>query len=240
MSMTCKGRPGVMCNVKFCLWCLKIPQEVKIMGPNSNSKDLDGAAHEHAFQCRSRCPARMTPGNSSLFPTEDSESSEWIVAWHAMKTIEKAISFLRANVSRGTRDAVMKNPEVAKMFHDAATIVRDRLKARPQDCASLQVPELSTDSDAEESSQPINVIDDDDYDFDEEEEDDGIFVLGQRRPAQHAAHLPPAQRVAHNRVNFPEEVQFVMDATGCNRRAEIDALQAHNTADGAILWLLDQ
>jgi hypothetical protein len=49
MSMSCKGRPGLLCKVKFCLWCvctycqslpfislsrrcMKIPQELKIMG----------------------------------------------------------------------------------------------------------------------------------------------------------------------------------------------------------------
>lgn len=157
MSMACKGRPGLFCKVKFCLWCvcthckfmlfislsrrcMKIPQELKVMGlnPNASSHDLDNVAHEHAFACTSRCPARKTPGNSCLFPTEDMESSEWIVAWHAMKTIEKAMSFLRTHVAAGARDAVMKNPEVARMFHDAATIVRDRLQARPQDSASLE------------------------------------------------------------------------------------------------------
>ena len=73
---------------------MKTPPEVKLMvlNPETSSHDLDGAAHEHAFVCRSRCPARKTPGKSSLFPTENNESSEWIVAWHAMKTIEKAMS----------------------------------------------------------------------------------------------------------------------------------------------------
>lgn len=217
------------------------------MGPISSRRDLDHAAHEHVFECRSRCPTLKTPGNSSLFPTEHADSSEWIVAWHAMKTIEKAMSFLRANVSAATRDAVMKNPEVAKMFEDAATIVRDRLKARPQDSASLQVPGLITDSDVEEPCQPI-LISDDDYDEEDDDEDD-VFVLGHGRPrphqldlppAQRAAHLPPAQRVAHQRVNFDKEVLFVMDATGCNRRAAIDALKAFNTAEEAILWLLNQ
>lgn len=224
---------------------MKIPQAVKIMGPNSSRQDLDHAAHEHVFQCRSRCPAPKTPGNSSLFPTEHVDSSAWIVAWHATKTIEKALSFLRVNVSAGTRDAVMKTPEVAKMFDDAVTIVRDRLKARPQDSASLQVPGLSTDSDVEETHQPI-LIDDNDYDVDEEDDDDDdVFVIryGQpqphqldRLPVQRAAYVPPARQ----RVNYDEEVQFVVDATGCNRRAAIDALQAHNTADEAILWLLKQ
>ena len=233
--------------------CMKIPLAVKIMGPNSSPQDLDHAAHEHVFECSSRCPTLKTPGNSSLFPTEHAESSEWIVAWHAMKNIEKALAFLRANVSAVTRDAVMKCPEVATMFADAATIVRDRLKARPQDAASLEVPGLSTDSDVEEPYQPI-LIDDQDYDFAEEEDDeDDVFVLRNGRPqpvppalpahlppAQRAAvHVPPAQRAAQPRVDFDEEVQFVMDAASCNRRAAVDALQAFNTAHEAILWLLD-
>jgi hypothetical protein len=228
--------------------CMKIPQELKIMGlnPDLSPQDLDGAAHEHAFVCRSRCPAQKTPGKSSLFPTEHIESSEWIVAWHAMKTIEKAMSFLRTHVAAGTRDAVMKDPKVAKMFHDAATIVRDRLKARPQDSASLEVPNLCTDSDVEEPNEPILIHDDDvnHYDFDEEENDadDEIFVLGHGRPRPDQPDLPPAQRAAHlpppPQVNFAESVQFVVEATGCNRRAAIDALMAHNTADDAILWLL--
>jgi hypothetical protein len=224
---------------------MKIPQELKIMGlnPASSPQDLDGAAHEHAFVCPSRCPPRKTPGNSSLFPTENVESSEWIVAWHAMKTIEKALSFLRTHVAAGTRDAVMKDPKVAKLFHDAATIVRDRLKARPQDSASLKVPHLSVDSDVEGG--PI-LIDDDvnDYDFEEEDSDagDGIFVLGHGRPRPHELGLPPAQRAAHppppQQVDFTESVQFIMEATGCNRRAAIDALMAHDTAEDAIVWLL--
>ena len=225
---------------------MKIPQAVKIMGPNADRRDLDHVAHEHAFECRSKCPPHKTPGNSALFPTEHEDSSEWIVAWHAMKNIEKALDFLRRNVAAVTRDAVMKSPEVRKLFADAATIVQDRLKTRPQDAISLQVPPLSTDSDIEEPAQPI-VIDDDDYDFEEDEEDD-IFVLGNGRPRNVPPALPPAlpaalppapPRAAPRRVDFDEEVEFVMTATNCNRRAAIDALQAFNTADEAILWLLD-
>jgi hypothetical protein len=216
---------------------MKVPQAVKILGPNSSRQDLDHAAHEHVFECRSRCPSRKTPGNSALFPTEHEDSSEWIVAWHAMKSIEKAMSFLRTNISAVTRDAVMKNPEVAKMFDNAATIVRDRLKARPQDSASLRVPGLSTESD-EEPSQPI-LIDDDDFDEDHDDEED-VFVLGHGRPRPHQLDVPAAQRVALERVTFDEKVQFVMDATGCNRRAAIDALHMHHTADEAILWLLNR
>ena len=212
------------------------------MGPNANRRELDHVAHEHAFECRSRCPPLKTPGKSALFPTEHQDSSEWIIAWHSMKTIQKALAFLRGNVSAVTRDAVMKSPEVEKLFADAATIVADRLNARPQDAASLQVPGLSTDSDIEESAQLI-LIDDDDYDFEEDEEDD-IFVLGNGRPRNVPPALPPAlppapPRAAPRRVDFDEEVEFVMTATNCNRRAAIDALQAFNTADEAILWLLD-
>jgi hypothetical protein len=217
---------------------MKVPKAVKIMGPNSSRQDLDHAAHEHVFECRSRCPSHKTPGDSALFPTEHEDSSEWIVAWHAMKSIEKAMSFLRTNISAVTRDAVMKNPEVAKMFDDAATIVRDRLKARPQDSASLQVPGLSTESDVEEPSHPI-VIHDDDFDEEDDDEED-VFFLGHGRPRPQQLDFPPAQRVAHQRVSFDEEVQFVMDATGCNRRAAIDALHTHTTADEAILWLLNR
>lgn len=217
---------------------MKVPQAVKIMGPQSRCKDLDTAAHNHAFECRSRCPKHKTPGNSCLFPTEHEDSSEWIVAWHAMKTIEKAMYFLRTYVSVVTRNAVMKNPDVAKMFEDAATIVRDRLKVRPQDSASLQVPGLNTDSDVEEPSQPILI--DDDYEDEEDDDEDEIFVLGHGRPRFNQLDFPPAQRVAHQRVTFDEEVQFVVDATGCNRRAAIDALHTHRTADDAILWLLNQ
>jgi hypothetical protein len=219
------------------------------LNPTSSNQDLDGAAHEHAFECPSRCPPRKTPGNSSLFPTEHIDSSEWIVAWHAMKTIEKAMSFLRTHVAAGTRDVVMKDPKVVEMFRDAATIVRDRLLARPQDSASLEVPSLCTDSDFEEAIEPY-VIDDDDinnYDVDEED-DDGIFVLGHGRPRPDQLDLPLAQRAARppppppppQQVDFAQSVQFVVEATGCNRRAAIDALMAHNTADDAILWLLNQ
>ncbi len=54
-------------------------------------------------------------------------------------------------------------------------------------------------------------------------------------PAPRAVHLPPAQH-----VNFAEEVQFVVEATGCSRRAAIDALMAQDTAEDAIVWLLNQ
>ncbi len=54
-------------------------------------------------------------------------------------------------------------------------------------------------------------------------------------PAQRAAHLPPAQH-----VNFAEEVIFVVEATGCNRRAAINALMAQDTAEDAIVWLLNK
>ena len=266
MSKACKGRPGLLCKVKFCLWCvctyrqfmpfislsrrcMKTPPEVKLMvlNPETSSHDLDGAAHEHAFVCRSRCPARKTPGKSSLFPTENNESSEWIVAWHAMKTIEKAMSFLRTHVAAGTRDVVMKDPKVAKMFHDAATIVRDRLKARPQDSASLEVPNLCTDSDVEEPTEPTEpiLIGDDDineYNLEDNSDSEDIFVAGNMRPRPHPV-LPPAQRAAHGppaqQVTFDEEVLFIMEATGCNRRAAIDTLTAHNTAHEAILWILN-
>ena len=216
---------------------MKIPKAVKIMGPHASREALDGINHEHAFECRSRCPARKTPGNSALYPTENMESSEWIVAWHAMKTIEKAMSFLHAYVPAGTRHAVMTNLEVVKLFDDAATIIRDRLRSRPQDSASLQVPSLSIDSDDEDPSQPV-IVDDDDLD---EDSDDDMFVQGHVRPRPHQHNLPPAQRVAHDaQIDFDEQVQFVMEATGCNRRAAIDALHTHRTAHGAILWLLNR
>jgi hypothetical protein len=48
-----------------------------------------------------------------------------------------------------------------------------------------------------------------------------------------------AQLDAWVNQHFDEEVQFVMDATSCTRRAAIDALQAFNTAHDAILWILD-
>ncbi len=157
-----------------------------------------------------------------------------------MKTIEKAMSFLRTHVAAGTRDAVMKDPKVAKMFHDAATIVQDRLRARPQDSASLEAPSLCTDSDVEEISGPF-IVSDDEADSDGEHE---IFVAGNMRPRPYQQNLPPAQRVAHDAhepmIDFDEQVQFVMEATGCNRRAAIDALHTHRTAHGAILWLLDR
>jgi hypothetical protein len=230
---------------------MKIPPEVKLMvlNPETSPHDLIGAAHEHAFVCRSRCPARKTPGKSSLFPTENPQSSsDWIVAWHAMKTIQKAMSFLRTHVAAGTRHVVMKDPKVEKMFHDAAAIVRDRLKARPQDSVSLEVPNLCTDSDVEEPTEliePVLIGDDDvnDYNFEEEDSDpDDIFVAGNMRPRPHP-DLPPAQRAAHvhpaEQVTFDEEVLFIMEATGCNRRAAIDTLMAHNTAHEAILWILN-
>jgi hypothetical protein len=277
MSMSCRGRPGTLCGAKFCLWCvyanrtfalqdghidliysgrcMKIPKAVKIMGPNASRLELSAVAHEHAFECRSRCPAHNTPGKSSLYPTEDIEKSEWIVAWHAMKTIEKALSFLRTNVSVVTRDAVLECPEVAKMFEERATIVRDRLQARPQDSASLHVPEISADSDIEEPMQPIVIDDDDDY---SEEDDDDVWVLGQGRPrhqvqgplqpaapAAHRVHSlrplpPPSPPLTHKQdLPFADAIDFVMAACQVNRRAAIDALDMHGASpEAAVMWLL--
>lgn len=239
---------------------MKVPQAVKIMGPNASRLELDAVAHEHAFECRSRCPAPKTPGNSSLYPTENVESSEWIVAWHAMKTIEKALSFLRANVSAVTRDAVLECPEVVRMFEERATIVRDRLRARPQDSASLQVPEISADSDIEEPMQPI-IVDDDDFEEDDDEDED-VFVLGHGRPRpqvqgppQPAAlefRLNPAHQVHSLRppqpspplthkqdLRFEDAIDFVMAACQVNRRAALDALDMHaGSPEAAVMWLL--
>jgi hypothetical protein len=119
-----------------------------------------------------------------------------------MKTIKKAMSFLRTHVAAGTRDAVMKDPEVARMFHDAATIVRDRLQARPQDSASLVVPNLCNHTDVEEEGSGPIIISDDESDSDG---DDEIFVARNMRPRPHL-DLPPAQRAAH--VHPAQDVAF--------------------------------
>ena len=169
--------------------CMKVPHVVKIMGPNASRQDLDAVAHEHAFECPSRCPTEKTPGKSSLYPTESMEKSEWIGAWHAMKTIEKALSFLRTNVSAVTRDAVLEDPHVQRLFDEQSSIVRDRLRLFPDNSASLHVPEISADSDVE---QPIRIDDDDD----EEDDDEDVFVLPRpqvQRPPQPAA--PAAHQV---------------------------------------------
>ena len=123
----------------------------------------------------------------------------------------------------------------------------DRLKARPQDSASLEVPNLCTDSDVEEPTEPTEpiLIGDDDineYNLEDNSDSEDIFVAGNMRPRPHPV-LPPAQRAAHGppaqQVTFDEEVLFIMEATGCNRRAAIDTLTAHNTAHEAILWILN-
>ena len=82
MAMKCRGRAGVICQAHFCLWCLRVPKLVSVLGPHSTENDRDGACHRHVFACPLAPPGSSTPGNSRLFPTEDptAENSEWIVA----------------------------------------------------------------------------------------------------------------------------------------------------------------
>ena len=42
MSMKCGGRAGVFCQAHFCLWCLRVPKLVSVLGPNSTAQDSDG------------------------------------------------------------------------------------------------------------------------------------------------------------------------------------------------------
>ncbi len=47
---------------------------------------------------------------------------------------------------------------------------------------------------------------------------------------------PPSQPVVAR--TFEADVEFIMAATICNRRAAIDTLQALDTVEAAVMWLL--
>jgi hypothetical protein len=256
MAMKCGGRPGVFCQAHFCLWCLRVPRLVSVLGPNSTLQDRDGACHRHVFACPLAPLASSTPGKSRLYPTEDAENSEWIIAWHHLQNIKKALRFLREMVSPNTASAVMAATDVAKMFADAGDFIRDRLTKFPEDRLLLRLPELKLDDYRFNSFEvPFDVSsssDSDDLPAGRLHmrvprgvgDDDDAGVLGHVRPRPNQLDLPPAQRAVHlppaQHVNFAEEVQFVVEATGCSRRAAIDALMAQDTAEDAIVWLLNQ
>ena len=257
MSMKCGGRAGVFCQAHFCLWCLRVPKLVSVLGPNSTAQDRDGACHRHVFACPLAPPASSTPGNSRLFPTEDksAQNSEWIVAWHHLQTIQKALKFLREMVAVNTASAVMAATDVAKMFADAADFIRDRLKKFPQDRRLLRLPALTLDDSRFDSVEvPFDVSSSSDSDYlpalpagrmrmrvprpgDDSDDDDDVHVIGNPRPRPLTP--PPAlQERVQLLQRFEDNVQFVMDACNVNRRAATDALFAHERDPGAAIAFL--
>jgi len=264
MAMKCRGRAGVICQAHFCLWCLRVPKLVSVLGPHSTEQDRDGACHRHVFACPLAPPGSSTPGNSRLFPTEDptAENSEWIVAWHHLQTIKKALKFLREMVQPNTAAAVMAAPEVIKSFADAAEFIQDRLKKRPVDRRLLVLPALTLDDSRFDSVHGLGGLvdvsssDSSDSDYvpalpagrmrmrvprgvgDDSDDDDDVHVIGNPRPRT----PPPAlEERAQLFQRFEDNVQFVMDACNVNRRAATDALFAHERDPAkAIDFLLSQ
>jgi hypothetical protein len=223
MAMTCTGRDGVICHADFCLWCMKVPNQVKILQiQQASKKDLHNACVRHVFECPEK--SRKTPGAGPLFPTENPENSDWIVCWHNLRSIRLALHFLRSYVLPCTRSAVMELPEVSKLFQCATEVVKDRLKKCPQDAESLILPSISIDSDDGDGPVYRNHIDSDD-------EGDEHLVFGnagERRP-----------RVIDPPQDFHANINFIMESCNVNRRAATDALLFYdNDARLAILHLL--
>jgi hypothetical protein len=228
MSMKCKGRPGVICHAHFCLWCLSVPDLVKLLGPNASDVDRNAACHRHVFVCPLAPPAHSLPGKSVLFPTEDQEHSEWISAWNSLQAINKALKFLREFVAPNTAAGVMADKTVSKIFADAADVVTCRLKKFPQDCRLLKLPSMKLELDLNERHQRIDV-----YNVsDTESSDDDYIPLPAGRQRMRLDSPPPAIRPPADRAPawnlFNQNVQFIMDACNCNRRQATDALFANN------------
>ncbi len=224
MAMKCRGRPGVMCQVYFCLWCLRVPDQVSLLGPNASHQDCSEACHRHVFMCHQAPSPSSLSGASRLFPTsERSESDhiEWIVAWLSLQAMNKALKFLREMVAPITATAAMSATDIAKMFADAAGLVNAVVKKFPQERSLLKLPALNiqrTTVDISDSSSSS----DDDY-----------LPAGRMRmrvPSPRPAvrrgpvHFPirPHMEARH----FEQDVAFIMEALSCNRRQAIDALFA--------------
>jgi hypothetical protein len=163
-----------------------------------------------------------------LFPTECSENSEWIVAWHHLQSINKALQFLREFVAPNTAAAVMTSTDIAKKVADAADVVQERLKKFPQDRCLLKLPELHLDS-----HDRVDADGESDNSDQSSEDGDEVFVIGRPRPRPVPAERPELWQ------HFEGVVQFVMDSCAVNRRAATDALFAHNrNPERAIAFLL--
>jgi hypothetical protein len=225
MVMNCKGRDGVFCNAVFCLWCLRVPTVVKLLGPNATSKEKDAACHRHVFQCPVAPLSADTPNNSRLFPDRNSEGSEFQAAWHSLKAITKSLAFLRDFVSANTAAAAMAAPDVKKMFADAADNVREYLTKHPENNSFLKLPALSLDAEIHSTINARVQVESSDS-SDSSDSDFFIAGLGRHRirvrPPPARSPSPP-QRGAR----FDDDVQFIMDACNVNRRQATDALYSH-------------
>lgn len=230
MAMTCKGRPGVICSAHFCLWCMRVPQEVQLLGPNASDEDMGNACHRHVFQCPLAPHEPLLPNPSRLFPTKDEEDIDWIVAWHRLHAINKALKFLREFVAPNTAAAVFNSKDILQMFEEAADVVRALLKKAPADCRLLQLPVLKLDPDMGDQEEMLELSDS----SNESSEDD--YVFRPQLPVIPRMRVPP-RAIAPPRADLPQEriwdhfqlnVQFIMDACNCNRRQATDALFAND------------
>jgi NACalpha-BTF3-like transcription factor len=172
-----------------------------------------------------------------LFPTEHPENSEWIAAWHHLQSINKALKFLREFVTPNTAAAVMAAADIAKMFGDAADVVQDRLKKRPQDRCLLKLPAFNLD--LHERIVRVEVEDDSDV-SDQSSDDDFMPAPANRNRMRARLPAPLVDRHQHDEEGpapaerpelwqrFEGMVQFVMDSCAVNRRAATDALFAND------------
>jgi hypothetical protein len=226
MAMKCRGRPGVMCQVYFCLWCLRVPEQVSLLGPNASHQDCSDACHRHVFMCHQAPSPVSLSGASRLFPTSarsDADNSEWIVAWLSLQAMNKALKFLREFVAPNTAAAAMRATDIAKMFADAAELVNNVVTKFPQERSLLKLPALNIHLNR------ITAIDV----SDSSSSDDDYLPAGQMR--MRVPSTPPAVRrgPVHFPIrpqiearNFDRDVAFIMDALSCNRRQATDALFA--------------
>jgi hypothetical protein len=222
---------------------LKLGWIVKTIERSQAQRRLD-ITHSHIWNCPVAAVSSCTPGKSRLFPCGVEDDSSWIVAWHAVKSMEKALTFIRSQYvpSTITKKAEVKSPEFVKMYNDAAEVVKDHLKRSPEDHHSLRMPALDSDSDHDSDDEVLPMSPGrmrmrvpspaDDGDDDESSDDD--YVVGFARPRSPLPVHRPEPRVP--RVPPPEQawgqfenmVQFVMDSCAVNRRAATDALFAND------------
>jgi hypothetical protein len=234
MAMKCRGRPGVVCQVYFCLWCLQVPDQVMLLGPNASHQDRSDACHRHVFVCKQAPSQASLSGSGRLFPTPEtwteSETDDWIVAWLSLQAINKALKFLREFVAPNTAAAVLAATDVAKLFADASALVTTVVQKFPHERTLLKLPPLKLDL----KTRNVFVV------SDSSSSDDDYLPPGRmrmrlpspppaiRRGPVHFPIRPPRPPIAAGELTFDGEVAFIMEALSCNRRQATDALFAND------------
>ena len=234
MAMKCRGRPGVLCQVYFCLWCLQVPDQVMLLGPNASYQDCSDACHRHVFMCHHAPSQASLSGSGRLFPTPEtwteSEKDDWIVAWLSLQAINKALKFLREFVAPNTAAAALAATDVAKLFADASELVTTVVQKFPRERTVFKLPPLKLDL----KTRKVVVV------SDSSSSDDDWLPLPPgrmqmrlpspppaiRRGPVHFPIRPPRPPIAAGQLAGDGDVTFIMEALSCNRRQATDALFA--------------